>query len=208
MLTRLLKLFDKTTHCFVFLTAGCLPAEALLALRILGLFGMICRLPDNILHKMAEQALLTEDDRSGSWFVQARLLCRKYQLHTAIKLLSLNLLKERLKSLAKSKVVDHWENQLRQEVSEKSSLCFFNPYSSSLSNPHPILISPGSNPYEVNKPLVQLRMLSGRYRDDMLMRHWTPDNHQGTCGLCLSTEGDLEHYFNLPCTASAETEFV
>ena len=50
MLIRLLKLFDKTPHCFVFLTAGCLPAEVLLNLRILGLFGMICLLPDNIFY--------------------------------------------------------------------------------------------------------------------------------------------------------------
>ena len=60
--------------------------------------------------------------------------------------------------------------------------------------PHPILTTPKSNPYEVNKSIVQLRMLSGRYRDDYLLRHFSNDNIHGSCALCSSIPGDLEHY--------------
>ena len=96
----------------------------------------------------------------------------------------------------KSKVIDFWEISYREEVSSKPSLRFFNPFFASLSKPHPILTTPGANPYEVNKSVIQLRMLSGRYRDDRLLRHWTPDNDQGTCKLCLTYVGDFEHYLS------------
>ena len=36
-------------------------------------------------------------------------------------------------------------------------------------------------------------MLSDRYRDAWLMRHWSNDN-TGACELCSHVRGDLEHY--------------
>ena len=60
-----------------------------------------------------------------------------------------------------------------------------------------ILTTPASNPYEVNKSVIQLLMISGRYRDDRLMRYWSPENKQGTCKLCSAGVGDVEHYLKL-----------
>ena len=47
----------------------------------------------------------------------------------------------------------------------------------------------------VNKSIVQLRMISGRYRDDRLLRHFpSSSSREGICSLCFVDLGDLEHY--------------
>ena len=96
--------------------------------------------------------------------------------------------------LIKTKVVSFWELKLRIQASTKSSLKYFNPYFCNLTKPHPIITTPQSNPYEVNKSVIQLRMASGRYPDDWLQRYWSDDNKLGQCRLCLEERGDIKHY--------------
>ena len=65
----------------------------------------------------------------------------------------------------------------------------------SLITTHPIWSTCGSNLYEVNKAIVQARMLSGRYVTDQLARHWRK-NSSGMCTIpsCSGTDiGSLEH---------------
>ena len=47
-----------------------------------------------------------------------------------------------------------------------------------------------SNPYEVSKAIVQCRMLSGRYRTELLSSHWSQNKH-GHC-LQVSCKGTVE----------------
>ena len=75
VLQGLLKLHDKTPDAVVFFLAGSLPASALLHIRQLTLFGMICRLPQNILHRIARYVLVPSSNRSRSWFSHIRTLC-------------------------------------------------------------------------------------------------------------------------------------
>ena len=66
----------------------------------------------------------------------------------------------------------------------------------SLSKPHPIWTTAGSNSYEVEKACCQAKMLSGRYRTCWLSRHWSGDQ-SGACTLptCRAnpTPGSLHH---------------
>ena len=75
-----------------------------------------------------------------------------------------------------------------------TSLAHFKPEFYSLLHPHPILWTAGPNPYEVSKAVVQCRMLSGRYRTEMLASHWS-SNKQGFCQAPSCTEvcENLEH---------------
>jgi hypothetical protein len=57
---------------------------------------------------------------------------------------------------------------------------YFKPEYMSLTKPHPIWSTAGSNPYEVSKAVQQARFLSGRYRSEYLSRHWT-NNKEGYC---------------------------
>ena len=60
------------------------------------------------------------------------------------------------------------------------SLVLFNPNFMSLKSPHPIWSSAGTNRYEINKAIIQARMLSGPYRTEGLCRFWST-NRSGSC---------------------------
>ena len=78
-----------------------------------------------------------------------------------------------------------------------SSLLYFKPEFCSLLRPHPLLYTAG-NPYEVNKMIVQLRLLSGRARLGTLLCHFSPGN-DGTCELCNLEVEDLSHFLFPRC---------
>ena len=74
----------------------------------------------------------------------------------------------------------------------------------SLQRPHPIYQTCGNNSYELCKSIVQLRMISGRYRTDKLVRHFSPES-DGNCSLCQdNTPGSIEHLLT-QCAALSDT---
>ena len=60
----------------------------------------------------------------------------------------------------------------------------------SLTKPHPVWATVGSNPYETAKAVQQARFLSGRYRSGSLTKHWSA-NKEGFC-LAPTCENELE----------------
>ena len=160
---------DRTPDCVVFFLAGSLPATALLHKRMLSLFYMIARLPENILHRIGKYVLTTFRPSSKSWFVKIRALCILYNLPHPLQTLNNPPPKETGKSLIKSRIISHWETNLRDSAKNLSSLSYFHPEFMSLLQPHPLYSTCGDNSFEVSKALVQARMLSGRYRTDKLL---------------------------------------
>ena len=175
--------------------SGSLPGKAILHQRQLGLFSMVCHLTDNPINKRALHVLTNGFSTEKSWFTQLRDICLLYGLPHPIELLLNPLSKESFKKLVKSKITDYWETKLRLEVSPLLSMSYFKPEFHSLVQPHPILWTAGPNPYEVSKAIIQCRMLSGRYRTELLARHWSR-NRNGYClssSLCNSTHETLDH---------------
>ena len=184
---RLLRLHDKTPRCVVYFLAGTLPGNALLHLRQLNLFGMICRLPNNILNNHAKDIFSTRLFFKGSWFEQIANLCEVYHLPQPLMMLNAPLSKMSLKNLVKKKVINYWEVKLREEGSNLSSLKYFNPFFMSLSKVHPLWLTAGHSPFKVSMALIQAKMLSGRYRCGYLTRHWS--NSDGTCKITPECHG-------------------
>ena len=143
---------------------------------------------------------------SNSWFTQIRDICLLYKLPHPIQLLKNQLSKENYKKLVKSHVVDHWEELLRAEAALLSSLTFFLPNFMSLTKPHPLWSTAESSPSKISMATVQARMISGRYRTEMLCSNWS----KNTSGCCLlSTEcklipEDIPHIL-ANCAALQET---
>ena len=194
-LESLLKIHAKTPRSFVFFMSGSLPLQATLDLRQLGLFAMISRLKDNILNRIAKHLLVISQDSSRSWFVQIKEICQKYQLPHPLTILESPPSKIPFKLLAKRHVQHYWEVKLREEAAPLDSLIFFQPKQMSLHRPHPLITTCGSNSYEVNKCVIQLKMLSGRYRSDSLLSNFHPSNSSQCQLACDSPEssGDLPH---------------
>ena len=187
------KLHQKTPDCVVHFLAGSLPASALLHLKQLTLFGMISRLPGNILHRIGKYILTTSSDSSKSWFFHKRTISQRYGLPHPLLLLESPLTKTAFKNLIESKVLDYWENSLRESASTLSSLTYFHPNFMSLSVPHPLWTTCEGNPFEIAKSIVVAKLLSGRYRCDKLLKHFSKNNN-GNCSLCQDeSEGSIEH---------------
>ena len=105
----------------------------------------------------------------------------KYHLPHPLLLLDSPPTKETFKALVKSKVVDYWEQKLRSEAAFLPSLIYFHPEYMSLTSPHRLLTTAGSNSYEVAKARIELLLLSSQYPLAKYTRHWSVDNPNGIC---------------------------
>jgi hypothetical protein len=132
------KLYQLTPRPVVYFLAGSLPLPALLHIKQLGLFGMLARQPDNILHSMAKYILTSLPDSSKSWFLKIKELCHMYGLPHPLTLLQKQPDKEAFKNQVKLNVQEYWQAKLRREAEPLDSLCYFNPKYMSLSQPHPL----------------------------------------------------------------------
>ena len=104
----------------------------------------------------------------------ARDICLQYNLPHPLTYLENPLSKDDFKKITKAHVINYWETKLRGEASMLTSLLNFDPNYMSLTKPHPIWSTPKSNPHEISKAIQQARFLSGRYRTEMLTKHWNP----------------------------------
>ena len=97
---------------------------------------------------------------------------------------------------------------MRSDAASLPSLKYFRPQYHSLNTPHPIWLSAGSNPHEIEKSICQMRMMSGRFKCEKLRRHWS-QNRAGFCELqpCFSQGlvGSLEHMLGGECLGLDET---
>ena len=134
-LHRLLPCTPRSVVCFL---GGNLPGDALLHIRQLTLFGMLSKLPDNILNKVGFNLLQSPTLSTKSWFQQIRSLCAQYLLPDPLRLLDDPLPKAVFKLLVKKQVLNYWEETLRSEAEDPkySSLTFFKTRFMSLSSPH------------------------------------------------------------------------
>ena len=80
----------------------------------------------------------------------------------------------------------------------------------SLVKPHPIWQTPGSNPYEVAKAVIQCRMLSGRYRVNNLAGKWSVNGDiYCPASSCNQVPETLEHLLLLcPAYSSSRLKVI
>ena len=97
----------------------------------------------------------------------------------------------------KLNVLEFWQEKLRGEARklQLNSLAYFKPDFMSLSKPHPLWTTCGASSYETNKACVQAKYLSGRFRTDTLLNHFSSDNSR-FCQLHPEQPvvGDLVHH--------------
>ena len=167
------KLMYRTPACVVAFLGGGLPGTALVHLKQFSIFGMICRLKDSELHKYGLQVLTSSRSSLNSWFQQIRSLCLLYQLPHPTSLLQDPCSKGKINKLVKTRIIDYWEQKLRMEAAELTSIPFFKPEYMFLSSVHPIWTSCGSSSFKSRKAVTACRMISGHYLTDKLQRHWT-----------------------------------
>ena len=94
----------------IFLISVSLPVEAILHLRQLFLFLMVCRLASNILHVVTFQELLSPASEKTR-FGQMERVCPQYTFLHPLQLLNDSSEKESLKKTVKLKIADCWKQK-------------------------------------------------------------------------------------------------
>ena len=115
MLSKLMKLHDRTPDPVIFFLSGSLPVTAHLHLRQLSLLNMISHLGGNILKNLAMSILVEAKPSAKSWFQEVRSICIQYELPHPIYLLQNPIPKEKFKKLSKLKVFEFWHQKLSKE---------------------------------------------------------------------------------------------
>ena len=196
-LQNLQKLYSRTPDSVIYFLGGSLPFLAHLHMRQLSIFAMICRLPENILNKVAHYVLTCLPENSHSWFTQITKICYQYSLPTPLLLLTNPPSQDDFKHTVKQKVLDFWQSKLRMDAKklENSSLAFFKPAFMSLSRPHLLWTTCHGNSYELNKATIQAKYLSGCFRTEKLLSHFSHTNSQFFQLYPLTeTVGDIYHH--------------
>ena len=106
IISNLQRLLPCTPRSVIYFLGGSLPGEALLHIRQLSIFGMICRLPKtSVSHVLATDLIKSEKSACKSWIYQICELCEQYGLPDPGQLLQVPLAKEAFKKLTKQKTL-------------------------------------------------------------------------------------------------------
>ena len=188
------RLHENTPRAVVYFLGGSLPAEALLHMRQLSLFIMICLCPNDPLFRHGTYILNNCRPSSKSWFFQILALCEKYGLPHPIELMENPPTKMTFKKTVKLQVLAYWNEILRTECSQLQSLKYFKPEYYSLTRAHYIWTTTSGFPFETAKASVLARMISGRFRSEMFCRRFSNNSH-GYClsPYCHNVAGTMEH---------------
>lgn len=113
---------------------------------------------------------------------------------TPVSIARVSLSQASFQKIVKEKIIEYWQCQLAAECVSLPLLRFFGPYHASLLKPHPMWTSTPGNSFECSKSTVLARMVSGKYRTEMMCRFWS-NNRYGHClaETCRAVEGDILH---------------
>ena len=144
IIQNLQRLHQKTPRSIVFFLAGSLSGEAILHMRQLSIFSMICQLPSDPLHHHAHYVLSMLPPSSLSRFHQMRTYACSIACPNQLTLLEHPVSKERFKRLVKVKVTEYWQHILAEECSspDMTLLVHFDPRSINATNDRLCLRAP------------------------------------------------------------------
>ena len=184
---------QQTSNAIALLMYGILPIYADLDIRILGLFGAICRLDEEQpLKRLAKRQLSIKCRKSKSWFIQAKLIGEPYGINLETALI-LNWSKDSWGNYIKHTIKSYWFKQLMTEAMSKSSLIYVNFDLFEMNTVHPVW--PESHKqYLITCAAYRAKMLSGSYILQSTTAKFNQYRVDGTCKLCKESDEDMIHF--------------
>ena len=96
-----------------------------------------------------------------------------------------------------------YQDEVTEDIKNKSSLRFLTIQQNPLDEPHQIYKHLGSNPHEVDKAAIKARLLTGTYTLQANRHKFNQYEVNKTCELCKLETEDRQHFI-LNCTALEE----
>lgn len=195
LLKQILSLPNSVADVVVYILTGILPVEAQIHIRALGLFNNITQQSENSMEKvMARRQLTIKPDNSQSWFVNIKLILRKYDLKEAIYYLNNPIRKNIWCSIVKKAVYKLWTGSLLTMVPLYKGLNFLTTTNIETGKPHPLLKMNCYTGNDIARLTVKLKLLTGSYILQTKRIKMYKTDHDSTCMLCMRNEETIEHF--------------
>ena len=183
---------DKCSNTAVYVLLGTLPIEAHLHNRMLTMFGAIARAETSRIHTLAISML--ENPRPQSWFTNISILLQKYKLQEPGMTLKDPPTKSCWKRIVSRAIWEHWEEKLKRDMTQKSSLKYLLPENCTLSRQHLLWESTSYNPRDIRRAVVKAKLLTGTYILQANRARFNQHEVNPTCPLCGEGSEDREHF--------------
>jgi hypothetical protein len=184
----------------IYILLGEIPVEGELDIRILTLYGAICRAEENELLQQLSTRQLSSDNKH-SWFYQVLQLCIKYGIDlpsTRDAPWRKNTWKEYVASLIRV----HWKKKMIEGIMSKTSTIWLNlRYFKSL-QVHPIWSSCKLNPRLVPGAMIRAKLLTKTYMVQERKAKFSKGKEDPLCQLCQEEDEDITHFL-LKCNATS-----
>ena len=178
----------------VYMISGLLPMEAEIHIKILTLFGNICRLDrSSIEWQIAERQLTIKSFKSNSWFIDLKKICAKYEISNIQQYLYNPLTKLKWKSTITSKIKKFWINKIIDNKNMYSSLRYLSD-TYVLGMVHPVAFLSSANPSDINRIPTKIRITTGTYILQSNRAAFNQNEVNKTCLLCNKADETLEHF--------------
>jgi len=183
----------QTATSISFLIFGALPILADLDIRIIGLFGAICRMEEGQpLRKVAIRQLSVKSYQSKSWFIQTKKIAETYGINVESALI-LNWSKDEWSEYTKNAIKSFWFNKLRLEAASQSSLKYLNMNLIQPNTPHPVWPKTHIQ-WLITCAAYRAKMLCGSYILQSNTSQFNQYKVDATCKLCMNGNEDMIHF--------------
>ena len=203
LLRRVQGLNDRVATEAVYLLLGEIPIEATLHMRSLGLYGMIARLGDHALRRIALRQMALHDQKSTSWFGYIAGLGELYGIDVHA-ILTTPWEKDTWRLHVNRTVTLHWHYKLITSALNKSTLKLLTLETLSPGQCHTIWQTCPPNMFQVKAAMTRAKILTGTYDLQIRRAKFNQHNTDPTCTLCQATTEDTAHFI-LHCQALAST---
>ena len=196
LLRRIQGLPRSTATEAIYLLLGELPIDAEIDIRILTLYGAICRAEDNkTLRNLASRQLCLEN--KYSWFQEIIHIAFKYNINLS-HTIEAPWRKNAWKDYVTDAVKTYWLKQLLESAAEKSSTKWMDLSNAINHNPHPMWIACKKSPRMVPAAVTRARLLTATYPVQQRLNKIKNGSESKLCPLCHMVPEDI-HHFVLKC---------
>lgn len=193
-------LSDKSVKGITYLLLGVRPITAELHIRQLNLFNDIIRSDNQTMKNILIRQLNVKSADSKSWFINIINILELYGLPSVKTVLQTVPPKLTWKKKVKTAVDAYWNEKLKSDCNQKSSLKLCDISQLAIGKVHPIWMSVSDNIKDVRRGGIKIRLLTGTYILQTKVSKFNQYEVDDTCPLCQIESEDTCHFI-IKCNA-------
>lgn len=183
----------RTSRSAVLLLVGAAPLEAEIHKRQLSLIFAATKGNNSVLREVASRQTLFKDYIPDSFFATVSQTLERYRLPSVNDLTQSNISRSEWKLMTKKAVHNHWSNELRLDIEQKSTMENCNTDILRIGRAHPTWDTVKPNTSDVKKGIIKARILTGTYMLQTTKVKFNKAEIDPRCPMCRLEDEDLSH---------------